>query len=235
MPQPLSNFRNPGYISISGEGPSKHRPALALLAMTVIADYSILEDRVRSTFVALLGANAAISAAIFTSIRNQAGQRDALRVAASTALEGNDFARDVAAAVFSICFKADGLRNKVAHWVWGYCGNLPNAVLLIDPLATTANTAALHDALTARRSGDLSAVPPDYDLSKVMVYEERDFNAGIETIAHARKLASMLHRILSRHSLNPLKEGDPELLQLSNEPEIRRILDRHRSGQNIAQ
>lgn len=136
MPQPLSSVAPDANVTIGGsqDSPSLHRPALALAAMNVVAEWSLLENAILYLFTRLLGENPTQGAAIFTSIRNQNGKRDAFRAVIPAGCGGDQQKEDLVNAAIAIFEKASKTRNKIAHWVWGYSDDLPDAVLLAKPV-----------------------------------------------------------------------------------------------------
>ncbi len=230
MPQPLTNFsRNLSiFLGNNTDSPSHHRPDLALKAMSVIAEWSILESFMSSLFAALLLGDDGRAAAIFSTIRSQQGQRDAIKAAVDlSALDQNK--RDIISAVFSIYEKASKPRNKIAHWVWGYSPELPDAVLLADPNAMAAFHAKIA-AFTRTVSTAKNYEPrPEIDKSRIFAWNAADFETASEKIQRAMDLASQTTLAL----LTSAPLSDPILLQLSNEPDLRAELERlNRDRQN---
>jgi len=224
MPQPLSAIPKATKVTLGNnmDSPSRHRPDLALLAMNVVAEWSLLESFVNGLFVKLLGTNAGAAAAIFSSIRSQAGQRDAFQAVAASALDNDPEKQDLIVAVLEVCNKAAKTRNRVAHWVWGHSDNLPNAVLLADPNAVTTYMAKLVDWAAARERGEKAAYP-DIDRRRVYAYTEQDFTEASQRIQRAMWLVSHV-----RMAMPPELPGALSLTQLSAEPELQKELDRLR-------
>ena len=218
MPQPLRNLPAVNIIAIGSntDSPSKTRPALALAAMNIVAEWSILEGFINGVFVELLGTNATQAAAIFASIRSPAGQRDAFKAVASVSLPDEE-SRDLLLAVLTVCEKASGTRNRIAHWIWGHSPQLPDSVLLADPVAVASWRAALKDYQAAQPNRTLPL--PHLNREKVYAYKQEDFDAASDVIQRSIILASLL-----RFHIGGVVY--PEQTPLRDEPEIRPILDR---------
>lgn len=225
MPQPLSSLPNVLNIHIgnSTDSPSRHRPALALAAMTVVAEWSILESAMNGLFAHLLGSNPAPAAAIFSTIRSQSGQRDAMRAVIPTALP-SDESRNIVFSMLDVYESASGLRNRAAHWVWGHSAQLPDAVLLGCPTALAAYRARLAEFSNQMLQG-CEAAPPELDRRRIYSYTLRDFEESSTRIQRAMLLAVMVTQALM-HFAHAQPEGEARLNQLSNEPEIRAAMDR---------
>ena len=68
---------------------------------------------------------------MFATLRAQHLQMGALEAAAKAALSPNDF--DVFCAAIRMTDSVQTPRNHLAHWIWGTCEQLPDALLLADP------------------------------------------------------------------------------------------------------
>jgi hypothetical protein len=192
-----------------------------------------LKARSARLFVGLLSANPVQSAAIFATIRSQQGQRDAMAAVASSALPVEQ-ERDIIFSVFRLYEDSSGLRNRIAHWLWGYVEELPGWVLLADPAAVAeyhARSAEKHKQFASReiKSGGYMVTT---DTSRIWAYQERDFAEGRAKIQRASALAKKASDFL-KYELKP--GGCPELLRLSSEPEIRAELARLNKRRKIDQ
>ena len=76
---------------------------------------------------ALLKANTDAAVAVFLSLRNSKTRRDALNAAADAMLKGEE--RDTFGAVFLFAGTVEKERNALAHGIWGYSADIPDAVL----------------------------------------------------------------------------------------------------------
>ena len=101
MPQLLASLGHDVSYQLgnSWDSPSRQRPELALMAMSVVAEWSLLENFVNTLFVSMLGSDAPAGAAIFATIRSQAGQRDAIDAVAGTHITSEDLRDGVLAAL----------------------------------------------------------------------------------------------------------------------------------------
>lgn len=224
MPQPLTNLPQVRSYNLGSnmDSPSRTRPQLSLAAMNVIAEWSQLENFVNGLFVKLLGTNAAQAAAIFASIRNSAGQRDAFTAVASVTLANRPADQDLLRAVLEVCDKASKTRNRIAHWVWGYSAYLPDAVLLADPIMMSAWDSKMSDYVAEVCENPRARIDkPEPDKTKIYAYFQRDFDDSSNAIQRAIHLVGHFSRYLSGGVIAE------ELPPLANEPEIRPILNRY--------
>jgi hypothetical protein len=151
---------------------------------------------------------------------------------------------EVFEAVLSVLEAVQKPRNKLAHWIYGQCAELPNAMLLADPQSLkemhTART--LIPALLA--SGKLKRGESDkafgVDRESVFVYRKSDLERIKRDLADAS--AMLVH---FRYYLNPIFTTEAEieragdgpgtvsgsLRQLSSLRLFREALDRLRADQ----
>lgn len=231
MPHPLASLgREVGYhLGNSWDSPSRHRPELSLMAMSVVAEWSLLENFVNTLFVSMLGSDAPGGAAIFATIRNQAGQRDAINAVAETHIANRDL-RDAILAALDVYKGASKTRNRLVHWIWGHSPELPDAVLLANPVTRTALSANRQRAVHDRNVDEI--MRGDADLAGIFIYERQDFEAASQSIQRAITLVALARMTVSRlHA--PYMMFDQELSQLLAEPEIQRGVDRLRRDRQI--
>lgn len=232
MPQLLSSLGKQVQISIANntDSPSYHRPQLALAAMNVIAEWSILESFLMSLFVQMLGDNPRPAAAIFASLTSDSARRAALRALAHVALDGDQQKKDIFEAILNAIKIAGKHRNKIAHWVWGFSKDLPDAVLLMKPEdKVEQNVADLeHRAVMDKYYENVLAnmlqkkKPPEHPgLSDqgIYIFEKKDFSEASRLIQRAMFLTvEFRFMLMPRH---PINENDKLLKRLLAEPEIR--------------
>lgn len=225
MPQPLASVAPNASYSLGSniDSPSRTRPLLALQAMNVVAEWALLEGFVNGMFVQMLESSATSSAAIFSTIRSQQGQRDAIRAVAEANLD--DEMRDIVHAAMSVYERASKTRNRIVHWIWGTCEDIGDGVLLCDPLASATFAAATKEYNEKVASHNLRiSDQPNLNLKKVFVYKSEDFSESSQRIQRAIHIVNRTSHIISVRDLLP--RDDQLFLQLVNEPEVRQELDR---------
>ena len=193
--------------------------------MNVVAEWSLLEGFVNNLFAELTGANGGSGSAIFATIRSQQGQRDAIEAVMQTNLTDQN-EREIVNCALTIYEKASKLRNRICHWIWGYCEQLPDAVLLGDPVAMTAYASAITKY--SKSFSGSSTLPrfPDLDRNRIYAYKQQDFDEASERIQKAMWVVARTRNALSYTG----DQRAEEFRQLSNEPEIRTELERLNKG-----
>lgn len=237
MPQPLSGLKKKTQLFIGNntDSPSRHRPKLALAAMNVIAEWSILESFVLGLFVQMLGKNPRPAVAMYSALTSEAAKRDTLRAVADVALNYSQEKRDVFDAILDTIKTASKDRIKIAHWIWGHSKDLPDAVLLLDP-----SQKAKQDVASAEYSKTISEfyknllanklsekeLPRHPGLSNkgIYIYKQKDFDEASKKIQRAIHVTVMFRFVLIPG--HPVNEGDKLFSRLKKEPEIRTFLAR---------
>lgn len=262
MPQPLKHVPNHGPVTFGHNmsTPSRERPHLALLAMNVIAEWSVVEARMLSTFIIMLGANARLGTAIYTSLVGEAARRATVRAVAQIALDKQQL--EIFEAILSLYSSYAKERHKLAHWVWGSALNLPDGVLLRNPndgleieIETTEYMAAsdryseqvrqfAEDSRNRRIAANAPLPQPpkrphrSFDetvavaTKDIFVYTARDFEQTSDRIQRLITHIVDFGFVIMRH---PADEEGQLTRRLSNAPEIRAILDRPSRRRKTAQ
>jgi hypothetical protein len=113
---------------------------------------------------------------MFSTLTAQHLQMGALEAAAEAALSPEEL--DVFHAAIEVTNSVQTPRNHLGHWVWGYCKELPDALLLADPAAQKERD---HQMILALQRGDAGHFYPmelvkldKYDPETVMVYKIGD-------------------------------------------------------------
>lgn len=247
MPQPLSSLGNKISYSIGNntDSPSTHRPQLALAAMNVLAEWSILESFLLGLFTQMLGENPRPAAAIYGALTSDTSKRAALRAVAKVALR-NQQEKDVFEAILDLYKTCAKHRNKIAHWIWGWSKELPDAVLLMDPsehMAKSVETGEWYaeygkywDTLTkAAMEGRVSSFvpgkgprleppkPPEFSPDGIYIFKQKDFAEASRLIQKVIELVSKFRFVVMRN--HPVNKDGWLFSTLSALPEIRTFLD----------
>jgi hypothetical protein len=238
MPQPLKTFGDKVkriYLSNSGDSPSRNRPELALLAMNVIAEHSILDAFFRSVFITLLGENPRPAAAVYSSLNSENARRDAFRAVAKTSLSNPEM--DVLECLFTLQNPVSKTRNKLAHWTWGHSPELPDAFLLVDPEDHAQNTITNAEAYAEYRRKNLARLLlsepnkllpapnlPQPTREDIYVFEKEELVGASKDIQRLIELVIQFRWILNRS--DPESKDGTLLARLSDEPEVREHLKR---------
>lgn len=225
MPQPLSKHGPLKSLSIgnNSDSPSRHRPELALLAMQVIAEWSILESFMAGLLVKMLGANPGPAAAMYSSLTGGAAQRAAFRAIADVSIN-DESVRNVFEATLSTYSSLSVQRNKIVHWTWGHSDDIPDGVLLANPRAMMEYQLEMKvdtDALMA--GGEFDSNKNRIPINDIFIYKKVDFEKLSESINALIRQIMELGFVLTGHAAN--KDGRL-LRQLLETPLVREFVNR---------
>ncbi|WP_198030340.1 hypothetical protein [Bradyrhizobium sp. Tv2a-2] len=163
----------------------------------------------------MLGTEAAPVMAMLHAVTSATAQMDMIEAAGWTKLFDPDL--EAFEAVIKIARAAAKKRNAIAHHVWGYTEELPEALLLIEPEAQTEVAVRVQKALFS--SAGTSIFTPSPDIDRISVYRENDLVQIIEELKSVAKCASMLVLYLQR-----IAAHDQIYRQLCDEPSIEAAL-----------
>jgi hypothetical protein len=170
------------------------KPELAKLVASIFGHWASIEQRLSLLLVRVLGADAAPAIAMFSTLIAQHLQMGALQAAAKAALTVHEL--DSFLAVMSITDSVQTPRNQLAHWIWGACQELPDALLLAEPKAQKERDRETILALeeSDRRGFDLDKMMKlnTYDPSTVTVYRKGDLERANRDLAEADESAFLL-------------------------------------------
>jgi len=195
MPQPIKKV-NPAasvHISLSDASPSNHRPELALLAMSVLAEWSILDSWLNGLFVIMCGPEPTAALDIYSSLSGGATKAVAFNAVAEKYLKPEE--KEIYAAIMRLVVRARNQRNKLAHGVWGYSPQIPDGVLLCDAIPMMRYSTAIHEYHhTYSKNRQMPELPYD----DIFVYYKNDFTSQSEAIRrlmnHVMEFRYALHR-----------------------------------------
>jgi hypothetical protein len=190
MPQPLSRVAPSALVSMGNIGPTYsdplvERPELAILAVQVIASWSNVEAFMMRLFVSLMGGSTELAATVYLSLEIQSAKSAAINAAADAKLSEPE--RALLRAILALVKSHQKSRDKIAHWIWGFTQELPDALLLANPK-------------------DLIDIPPDKD--RIFVYRKKDF---LDCIAANERLAGYSMSLAFMFSAYPDSEMYKEL------------------------
>lgn len=185
MPNPLNRV-SPNAGVILGNIPDDTiaaRPQLALKALQVISSWSHADKFMLDLYVTMLGGCNETATIAYLSLESRAAKITMINAVAKHVLDDKHIR--LLNAIHKSAKSAAGTRDRIAHWLWGYSPQLPDAILLMDP-----RHAVLLD------SGQSDVIDR---LSKVcIVYRGQDFTKAIqdnhELCGHIRRLRLILRQ-----------------------------------------
>jgi hypothetical protein len=190
------------------------RPKVSAKVAEIIAQWANTESMLGLFLGFLLHADGKTTIAMYISLENRAAQLRMMDAAARSKLPPEHY--DVCVIVLEQFLRpAMRLRDKLAHWCWGYSLELPNDLLLMEPAERISNHYAAMGA---------PALP--LDKTKIFVVTEKYLDGVIRDGEAAQDyLAELMNSVWQSH---PAEERARWLGILSTKPEIRRPLDHRR-------
>jgi hypothetical protein len=210
MPQPLSRVIPNGEFRPYKVRPDQivlNDPELYKLVASIFALWAHIEYSLSLLLVSVLGADAEPAIAMFATLTAQYLQMGALKAAAKAALSPDDF--DVCCAAISMTESVQTPRNHLAHWIWGTCEKLPDALLLAEPRAQKDRNRELRLAVEREGGPDVNEIINlgRYDPATVLVYKRSDLERAKRDLEDAEMVMALLavyldHRIISDAASN---------------------------------
>jgi hypothetical protein len=165
-----------------------HLPPKYAQTIAAIFSYSsLIEYRQSLLLVRILGADAAPALAMFGTLIPQHAQLRALEAAAKAALEEREY--DVFKAAMSVTAAVQTPRNQLAHWIWAFSAQIPDALLLADPAEGKEGDRKFTLALESGETdpeviGNLNK----FDPAHVQVYRENDLERARKDLEQASEV-----------------------------------------------
>jgi hypothetical protein len=125
---------------------------------------------------------------MFSTLTAQHLQMGALEAAAKASLKETEY--DVFKVTLSVASSVQTPRNHLAHWIWAYSTQVPNALLLAEPKAAKDRdrefTLALQVGETdSEKIGALNS----FDPAEIQVYRESDLKRARDDLEEASQIA----------------------------------------------
>jgi hypothetical protein len=171
-PQPVRSVRRNATVLISHEALLRH-PKLATSMAYAIAVWSRIDAELGTILAYMLKGDTQAAVAMYAALTSSQAKMDALEAAARVSLVGDD--RRLFAAVLILVKRAGAKRNRVAHWLWGECPQIPNALILIDPDAVLDFHTDVKEFMQALSEDKLGVPRPKVDIARAFVYRSADF------------------------------------------------------------
>jgi hypothetical protein len=215
--QPLSRVK-PDAITIFGNPETMTlRPNLAAKVARCVAQWG-------EFLGILLHANQAAALAMYSALENRAAQQRIISAAAKASVPSDHF--DVISSFLSTILRpAMKERDKLAHWLWGYSDDLPDALLLAEP---PSSIESLMRAITTQPGMERAAVEADY--ARVFVIRDPDLDGIITRSVDAKFYLRVAMSSVWDH--NTPQERAQYLQQLASVPLVRSALDRLAANRN---
>jgi len=217
--QKLSRVKTVKYTTWGDRPVMTMNATLGAKVAQCIAAWSEIETLLGMFLGVILHANQNAALAMYSTVENRSAQLRMIEVAAQANLVQD--ASDVISIFIATRIRpAMKLRDKLAHWVWGYADELPEALLIREP------SASIKDYAEVIKTGNPRDVPADHD--KIFALRENDLDRYISNFrdVNLNLRVAMASVIIS----NPPHEREQYLRQLSNTPAVQKGLDRLREA-----
>jgi len=183
-PQPLSSVKSDARI-IPNPGVLRAQPTLAPLIADVISLWSHIEANLATVLARMLVASAQAGMAMYQAVRSPNAQFDMLKALARETLAPAQL--PIFEAAMRLVRRFGRQRDRIAHWLWAYSPDLPDALLLIDPNRAAEYHASLAEHLMQfpHPAGTVNTAPvnatqfPALNPAIVLVYRDKDFQEVI--------------------------------------------------------
>jgi hypothetical protein len=208
MPQPLTRLVPDGKF-IPNWSVLDDKPEMSALVAGIFGVWGYIERDLGLLLVNVLGADAEPAIAMFSTLTAQHLQMGALEAAARTSLSPDVF--DVFDAATCVVESVQADRNRLAHWIWGSCDALPDALLLADPKSHKERSQKRMAAMPQQSVRDANKLVREhpigewvnvmiqmleqnkfepYDPSSVLVYTQDDLRRVKRDTVSAQKIMS---------------------------------------------
>jgi hypothetical protein len=190
------------------------KPRLASLIIQAISGWPFVELELATVLGTLLGAKEAPTVAAYTALRQFRLNRDVISAAASVALtEPKDLA--LLEALLAVIRTTSGLRDDLAHGLWGESQALPDALLWVE--AKHAAPWAMHN-----RAGEGSDPMHEALAAHLFVYTQADLQDAVTAMDEMWRLTAMMGAYLQLRG----PSRDQQYGLLCREPRILEALNR---------
>lgn len=208
-------------------------PELSGRVLMVLSAWGKLDTEMGVVFASFLNTQAEIGVAIYNQLTNQNTQDGAMRSAASLVLDRHQL--DLFLALMKVAKGPRDQRNEMAHGIWGFSEDLPDALLLLNPkiaLKLRGQVVAASEFLkslgpgAAVTDGMLTRITNSPRIGEdIWVYRQPDLDAIHKQIAEAIDLWSDFARFI----WDALR-ADTARRRLFTHATIRATIDQTRAG-----
>jgi hypothetical protein len=241
MPNPLkyvSAFtETSGHNLRFGADALDNRPALCLVLMQILVEWSMLEQRLAESLAHTLSTQPDMGVEIYLSLEHNAAQLKVIRDTAAMVLDDADLA--LFDAILVLVRRGGKERNTVAHGIWGSTDKIPNGLVLLQRKEMTRLAGPLSaymqktlakseqvELLIARLIKENSYIDL---INESLVYSVDDF---AQTRKSIKNTADFLYRFWQmKGSFGP--ERETLRRTLCDEPAIQEVLCRPSKDQTV--
>jgi hypothetical protein len=196
MPQPLSRVKTIKF-SVWGTIAFRNRPDLAISITEIIGQWAETELRFAGLLAVLLKSEMPTGMAMYLSLSGAEARRAVLDGAAEKVLSQEE--RALYFKTMKAIKPVRDRRNEFAHGVWGFCDELPDALLWAKPEHRIARDIAMHEARLAKDHEALKNLATS-QMPEIMVYRRSDLSTDFQRALHANMCVWSLTKVISKDS-----------------------------------
>jgi hypothetical protein len=184
MPNPLSNVTPNAKPNFEPDAAIK-RPRLAANAFRAISEWSSVDAELGHLLVTFLKSDYRVGLEIYETFTSWGAKRQAVTAAARHALSDDAFA--IFDAILNRFKATRNRRNSLAHDIWGYADELPDALLSVEAKHTHRYWSEFKDAGAA----PVVLHPMNHDL--IFVWTRADMEQLLGEIWEAGELLNLFN------------------------------------------
>jgi hypothetical protein len=223
MPQPLSNvvrIRSNLAINLIPDTAGV-QPELAALAMRAIALCAHSDYNLGRTFVTMLGPQAAPAFAMYDAFRWSHPKTKALKAASRMVLGDEDYR--IFEALLKVFGQDAAQRNIFAHWIWAYCDEARDYLVLVDPMEPLRwETSAAHIPLgTTGALDDVLSVAKW--IERASCYSKSELEKIVERFVDTFNSIGAFKRLIGHQALSEISKEQQRLI-LASQPRLAQAL-----------
>jgi hypothetical protein len=224
MPQPLNRVV-PNAFFRHDPNVLDNKPRLSKYVANIFAQWGLIEYRLSLLLIRVLGADAEPAIAMFSTLTAQHLQLGALEAAAKAALKPGEL--DVFQAGMAVTDTVQTPRNHLAHWIWGSCPELPDALCVAEPKRAKERDRELTLALersdtTGVNTAEMARLN-SYDNSKILVYREGDLARAARDLEEASTVIFLVVIYLDGLFRGRRKPANPDQVAYTREHAFRQL------------
>ncbi|MCH7480851.1 MAG: hypothetical protein IIC79_05605 [Chloroflexi bacterium] len=198
-PQPLSSVKRSAVVKWGDQDTFEKRPELAIMVIRAIAGWAHAEGFMREILVRMLGARAEPAAKMYAALRSSQVQISALSAAAECTLSPPRL--ELFKAIMKVAQPVARTRHRLAHDLWCYSDDLPDALLLLETDAAfnfsiERNRFRFSPNRTKLAAKLVGLEPPEFPIERVFVYRENDLQEIIRNTSEIQNYFAIFQDVV---------------------------------------
>jgi hypothetical protein len=189
-PQPLLKVYPKAGMSFNPEL-TINRPEVAAWIGQCITCWSSVETQTSGLFTLLLGLNVEAGMELYNSFASASLKENGIKILARSNLRRPDY--EIIEALLKVVDSHQKIRDKIAHWYWGFSDQISDGLVLIDPRVLLSRNARVE---AKNRAGKFATIDESrIPLEEVYVYRIRDLQTDARAFTELADLVTKCHRL----------------------------------------